>query len=546
MANEEIIDLLDLVERGKGAASPSSSRKSSDFKRELDDLFSDEPESGEHNETYERAARPSTSGKKGQVVDFNEKLDMPDMTDLDGLLEDFGGKDEEPEPLEEPDPVMHFPESMKANAKKASTSESQSPVFNLDDLHDDIDQLITEEDNHSKGNHPKPATGGEESADLDNLDSLLDDILNSSEPRQQEKEKPSLEADALFDEFTTDEEIPDVAPKNERNRPMENSSKAGNESQNRKAMERSVLFAENVGDDEELPSATELSDVSGLSEDDVRALVREELAPLNKAVSPESMAEIVQKELAAQPKQLTEDSVRGLVNEALAAIPTSVSLEEVKAVISEELTPLKEATSPARLEEAVRAQVTRWPRPFTADDIRGIVCKELTATPKPTSPDEIKAMIHKEFAAMPASLTSDDAQDMIRAELASLPKSLSSEDVRTIMREELEARPKALDADDIRAIVNDVLADMPKPISIDDIRELVQAEIFTAMPDSPPVTASQVRGVVREELDLRFTAMEERLTTKLLEETQKAIELAAAKAAAKVIREELASLAEEL
>lgn len=545
MANEEIIDLLDLVERGKGAASPSSSRKSSDFKRELDDLFSDEPESGEHNETYERTARPSASGKKGQVVDFNEKLDMPDMTDLDGLLEDFGGKDEEPEPMEEPDPVMHFPESMKANAKKASGPEPQSPVFNLDDLHDDIDQLITE-DNNSKDNHSKPATGDGESADLDNLDSLLDDILNTSEPRQQEKEKPSLEADALFDEFAADEEIPDVAPKNERNRPMKNSSKAGNESQNRKAMERSVLFAEDVDDGEELPSAPELPAVSGLSEDDVRALVREELAPLNKAVSPESMAEIVQKELASQPKQLTEDSVRGLVNEALAAIPTSVSLEEVKAVIGEELTPLKEATSPARLEEAVRAQVTRWPRPFTADDIRGIVCKELTATPKPTSPDEIKAMIHKEFAAMPASLTSDDAQDMIRAELASLPKSLSSEDVRTIMREELEARPKALDADDIRAIVNDVLADMPKPISIDDIRELVQAEIFTAMPDSPPVTASQVRGVVREELDLRFTAMEERLTTKLLEETQKAIELAAAKAAAKVIREELASLAEEL
>ena len=93
MANEEIIDLLDLVERGKGAASPSSSRGASDFKRELDDLFSDEPESADagHAETYDRKARPSgnaaaASGKTGQAVDFNEKLDMPDMSDLDGIF----------------------------------------------------------------------------------------------------------------------------------------------------------------------------------------------------------------------------------------------------------------------------------------------------------------------------------------------------------------------------------------------------------------------------------------------------------------------------
>ena len=124
MASEEIIDLLDLVERGKGAKSPSSSHGASDFKRELDDLFADEPESAaaERSKTSERDARPGddaqASEKKSQSVDFNEKLEIPDMSDLDGLLDGLDAKNKEFDPLEEPEPVMHFPDSMKSNGGK--------------------------------------------------------------------------------------------------------------------------------------------------------------------------------------------------------------------------------------------------------------------------------------------------------------------------------------------------------------------------------------------------------------------------------------------
>lgn len=498
MANEEIIDLLDLVERGKGAASPSSSRGASDFKRELDDLFSDEPESADagHAETYDRKARPSgkaaaASGKAGQAVDFNEKLDMPDMSDLDGLLEGLGAKDEEPEPLEDPDPVMHFPDSMKDNAAKMAAGKLQPSTFNLDDLHDDIDQLIAED------SRPEPSqTDGDNGVELDNLDSLLDDILNSSDPKPQEEEAPSLGADDLFDEIAADEtaadeaaadeEIPGVLLKGEGNRPVIDPVGGAAESRDRGAMERSVLFAANADGDEAFSAGSDLSGVSGLSEDDVRALVREEIAPLSEAVSPE------------------------------------------------------------RITEAVRAQVAWWPRPFTADDIRGIVCKELTAAPKPASPDEIKGMIREELAAMPKPFTPDEIRDMAASEIAALPKPMSSEDVRVLAREEIAALPKPLSADDVRALVHDERADLPKPVSIDDIRELVQAEIFAAISDNPPVTASQIRGVVREELDLRFADLEERLAAKVLEAARTTIEQAAAKAAATVIREEIAALAEEL
>ena len=682
MANEEIIDLLDLVERGKGAASPSSSRGASDFKRELDDLFSDEPESADagHAETYDRKARPSgnaaaASGKAGQAVDFNEKLDMPDMSDLDGLLEGLGAKDEEPEPLEDPDPVMHFPDSMKDNAAKMAAGKLQPSTFNLDDLHDDIDQLIAED------SRPEPSqTDGDNGVELDNLDSLLDDILNSSDPKPQEEEAPSLGADDLFDEIAADEtaadeaaadeEIPGVLLKGEGNRPVIDPVGGAAESRDRRAMERSVLFAANADGDDAFSAGSDLSGVSGLSEDDVRALVREEIAPLSEAASPERLAEAVRKELASLPPSLTEDdvrelvgreiaaapasvspdearriareefaaasegftpesvralvreeiaplseavspehmagmvreelaslpealteeTVRGLVSEGLAAAPKSVSLEEVKelihaelaaipapassdeikemireelsapsptadepvtvdvvrALVREEIAPLSEAVSPERITEAVRAQVAWWPRPFTADDIRGIVCKELTAAPKPASPDEIKGMIREELAAMPKPFTPDEIRDMAASEIAALPKPMSSEDVRVLAREEIAALPKPLSADDVRALVHDERADAPKPVSIDDIRELVQAEIFAAISDNPPVTASQIRGVVREELDLRFADLEERLAAKVLEAARTTIEQAAAKAAATVIREEIAALAEEL
>ncbi len=628
MASEEIIDLLDLVERGKGAKSPSSSHGASDFKRELDDLFADEPESAaaERSKTSERDARPGddaqASEKKSQSVDFNEKLEIPDMSDLDGLLDGLDAKNKEFDPLEEPEPVMHFPDSMKSNGGKKEEEKYAPSTFNLDDLHADIDQLIAKDSSAEKQGDTASST------EMDNLDSLLDDILSGAEPQAQDEEPPSLGADDIFDDIVSKEE-PLKVRREEGGAPSAGQTGGQAQSQDWNAMERSVLLAKESGADD-AASSFAASGVSGLSEDDVRALVRAEIAPLSEAASPERLTEIVRKELASLPPALAPDDVRNLVEQEvdakskpvssdeirniareefaampkpfslkevsdlvhteIAALPVPLSPDEIKAIIHEEIDaslsapeqpvslesvrelireeirPLGEAVTPERITEAVRAQIAWWPRPFTADDIRGIVCKELAAASKPASSDEIRDMVREELAAAPSVPSSEEIRDMVKTEFAALPKALSADDVRAYAREALEEAPKPLSMDDVRGVAREELAaassvpsseeirDMvkaelaalPKPVSIEEIRELVQAEIFAAIPDTPPVAASQVRGVVREELDLRLSALEERLAAKVLEEVQKTVEQVAAKAAAAVIREEIAALAEEL
>ncbi|MCQ2797019.1 MAG: hypothetical protein MJ241_00985 [Bacilli bacterium] len=155
-----------------------------------------------------------------------------------------------------------------------------------------------------------------------------------------------------------------------------------------------------------------------LTGDDLRAIIREEIAALAPAPAPEP--EPVVEEPAPEPAPapaISLDDIRSVITDALAAQSAKdAEKEEAQKAVEE------------RQNEAIKAIADSV---LTAEEIRTIVSEEMdkkaaeAPAPEPTlSGDDIRAIIREEMAAeepvAEPALSSDDIRAIIREEIASL------------------------------------------------------------------------------------------------------------------------------
>jgi AAA ATPase containing von Willebrand factor type A (vWA) domain len=81
-SSDDILELTDIVEEGKLPEEKTESSSESSFEDELDALFGDVEDLDDGGEDT-----------KAPPIDPNEELDMPDMSDLDSLLDDIDGNE---------------------------------------------------------------------------------------------------------------------------------------------------------------------------------------------------------------------------------------------------------------------------------------------------------------------------------------------------------------------------------------------------------------------------------------------------------------------
>ena len=178
--DDDILDLLEVVEVGKGVAEGSSDNAEADFAANLDSML-DDLESQESEDMPFPDPTPVD-----HEVDLNESLDLPSMDDLDNLLAELGAEapataDKSHDTLAGGDDLDGEGASLGAGEVKASIEASlDEALANLDEL-DVLDEM-------SRPEAPEP---------LD-FDDELDDLEASASPDVPDSQA-SLDASAGSD-----------------------------------------------------------------------------------------------------------------------------------------------------------------------------------------------------------------------------------------------------------------------------------------------------------------------------------------------------------
>ncbi|MDL2314390.1 hypothetical protein LJC36_05360, partial [Desulfovibrio sp. OttesenSCG-928-C14] len=135
MADDDIIELTEVVKPAEGAepGGEPAGEDQPDFGADLDALLSglgDTPSQPVAKEA--ETARPAPAAPQGSptpdghVVNPNEEIDMPSLTDLDALLQELGVEDDAPQTQSGPAPVN--PDALSDDAGGDAPAQDASPA----------------------------------------------------------------------------------------------------------------------------------------------------------------------------------------------------------------------------------------------------------------------------------------------------------------------------------------------------------------------------------------------------------------------------------
>ena len=490
--SDEIIELTDIVEQG---TLPEAVDEKSDsaFEQELDALFGE--------------ADMDAGAATTQDVNPNEELAMPDMSDLDSLLGDMGAGD--PDPLPTDDVVGDADDDLEV-----TDFESSPAVEGVDELLADFIQG-TDADESADDGAASASEGAEmDDSEVDDLDALLAEMGNDADSANTSKPAPkpaNKEPESIASEVA--EATASAQVKQEQNMPSTPPD------------DLDALFAElEAGDTLPSPQRSTpaesstveaaLEDISPEADDtlsELDALIDDIMSPADTAPVGVASASVAMAEAAP-----------------IEPAPADVATEEVATAESSELPGVQETVDTVDTVD-------------TADTMDTVDVAELTieAPSAPASPVEALEQEPAPSAVQPVAEApaAPIAASTIAPSVGPATSPVSSPVDSSI---DLEFLAKELASGPLLAAMQTLIAQEV------DKKLASQASVQATEPVNPDELNALVQNLVNNELEVKMAELEASLEASLEAKLSAGMDKATAAAAARIIREEIAALAEAL
>ena len=494
--SDELIELTDIVEQG---TLPEAVDEKSDsaFEQELDALFGE--------------ADLDAGAATEQEINPNEELEMPDMSDLDSLLGDIGAGESDPASAND-----------EGNGLEVAELESVPDVEGVDELLADLIQGADADDSASVQAQGTPTSEGfaMDDSDVDDLDALLAEIGNDAEPANISK-SPSKLPNKMSESIAS--EVDSVTldqAKQERGAPASPPDDLDELFAELEGFDEVVSGPENAKPDanpdakpdakpdanpdaklaDTLPADSALQDLNSEADDtlsELDALIDDIMSPADVAPAKGAPVKAAPAKSAAVEVSPAEVSPVEVVQPEVSA-----SSDGLEAAATPDVAP---DVAPSATELAVEAELSS--DPISSDPISFGPSAEAEAEQQEPAPLVVNTVVQASSA--PLDL------DFLAKELASGPLLAA---MQTIIAQEVDKKL----ANQVNQ-VNQASASPNQPATNDDLKALVQ-------------------DLVNQELEAKMAELEANLEAKL----NAGMDKATAAAAARIIREEIAALAEVL